>query len=516
MTRHRVAIRDLSLILAGTLFGLYYAYQVDIFANEGPVAVHEATIELDEALLIGGLVALALLVFVVRQNRAQKREVARRVAAEHRVRELAYQDGLTGLPNRRQYDEALRAAVAALPGAGALHGVFMLDLNGFKQINDVHGHSVGDAVLVVVAQRLRFAMRGGDMVARLGGDEFAVLARHLAGAEAATNVALRIIEVLDVPIVAGEATHRVSVGIGISLVPTDATDAEEALRRADVALYRAKAERRSALRFFESAMDARVQERAAMERALRAAIDSDVIQTVYQPMVNLKTHEVVGFEAVPRWIDPQQGAIAAERFIAIAEEVGLIHALAESVLRQACAAARGWPSYVRLSIDIYSSQLKDRLLPGRILRILSESGMAPARLEIEITESALVADLENAQLVLGALRDAGVRIALDKFGTGYSSLYHLRNFKLDKVKIDRSFVHAMGSERASAGIVSALVGLGHGLGLTIAADGIDGVDQETSLITTGCDEGQGRLFGAPVLAEETNALFAAEEQQRVV
>jgi diguanylate cyclase (GGDEF)-like protein len=511
MSRHRLAVRDLSLILAGTLVALYYAYEVDIFASEGSVGLHEARIELDEALLIGALVGLALLIFGARQYLAQKREVARRIAAEHRVRELAYQDGLTGLPNRRQFDEALRAAIAAPPRAGASHGVFLLDLNGFKQVNDVHGHGVGDEVLMVVAQRLRSAMRNGDMVARFGGDEFAILAEHLAGPEAATNVALRVIEALDSVIVAGGAIHRVSVGIGVALVPADATTSEEALRKADVALYRAKAERRSALRFFEPAMDVRIQERASIERALRQAIDAGRIETMFEHMVNLRTHKIMGFEAAPRWIDAEQGAVPLERFIAIAEETGLIDALAERVLRQACEAARSWPSHVRLALDIYPSQLKDRLLPARILHILAETGLAPGRLEVEITESALVADMESAQLVMSSLRDAGVRIALDNFGTGYSSLYHLRNFKLNKIKIDRSFIGAMVTEGASAAIVSALVGLAHGLGLTIAADGIEGADQVASLLKTGCEQGQGHLFGAAIPADETQALFDTEK-----
>ena len=220
--RHRIAIRDLSLIFVGVLLALYYAYEVDIFANEGPIAVHEAVIELDEALLIGALVTFALFVFGVRQYLGQQREMAARIAAERHVRELAYQDGLTGLPNRRQYEEALKAAVDAPPRAGASHGVFLLDLNGFKQINDVHGHGVGDEVLVIIAQRLRSEMRNGDIVARFGGDEFAVLATHLADPEAATTLALRIIEALAPPITAGGAIHRAGVGIGIALVPTDA------------------------------------------------------------------------------------------------------------------------------------------------------------------------------------------------------------------------------------------------------------------------------------------------------
>jgi len=359
IVRHRSSIKGLSLIVIGTLITLYCVYKVDVFTEQGG-PVRAETIELDEALSVSALVFLSLLTFGACQYLAQKREVARRIAAERHARELAYQDGLTALPNRRQYDEALKAALASPPRADAFHGVFLLDLNGFKQINDVYGHGVGDEVLVLVGQRLRSAMRDGDVVARFGGDEFAILALHLGGPEAATNVALRVIESLSTPISTGRASHCVGVGIGIALVPTDATDAETALRKADVALYRAKAERRSALRFFEPEMDVRVQGRTAMEAALRAA---------------------------------------------------------------------------------------------------------------------------------------------------YSSLYHLRNLKIDKLKIDRSFVLAMQSEKPSAEIVAALVGLGHGLGLTIVADGIEASDQEASVLRSGCDEGQGHHFSASLLAAETERLF---------
>jgi diguanylate cyclase (GGDEF)-like protein len=506
--RHRVSVLDLSILVGVLLVASFVAFEFEIYEHEDKVTVHEETIELNETLTLGGLLAVGLLAFAVRRYQEQRRETRRRIAAEQHARELAFQDVLTGLPNRRQFDDALRAAVASPPRAGAAHAVFLLDLNGFKQINDVHGHAIGDEVLIVVAQRLLGGVRQGDLVARFGGDEFAILAQHLIGAEAATNIALRVIQGLDAPIVTGSSSHQVGAGIGIALIPGDADTVQEALRKADVALYRAKAERRSALRFFEEDMDRHVHERDAMEREIRAAIVADQIQPFYQPSVDLQTRAVVGFEAVPRWHHPELGEIPPERFIPLAEDIGLIHDLAELMLRRSCAAAVQWPAEVTLAVDIYPSQLKDRDLKARITRILEETGLAPARLEIEITESAIVHDLEAAQRVLGALREAGVKIALDNFGTGYSSLYHLRNFKLDKIKIDRSFIESMGSARESAEIVSALVGLGHGLGLTVTAEGVEDSDQRASLLGTGVQQAQGGDFSAPVSAAHTLTFFA--------
>ena len=442
--RHRVTIRDLSLLLAVMLVATYLAFEWDIYANQGSITRREETIELDEALTLGGLLCVGLLIFAARRYREQKQETHRRVAAEQHARELAFKDPLTGLANRRQFDEALNAAIAAPPRAGASHAVFLLDLNGFKKVNDVYGHGIGDELLTVVAQRLVTAVREDDLVARLGGDEFAILARHLMGPEAATSIAIRVLRALEEPISAGTTKHRIGTGIGIALIPTDANTLQEALRKADVALYRAKSERRSALRFFEAEMDRRVQERDRLDRDLRVAIAADMIRPVFQPVVNLNTRRVTGFEAIPCWIDDSMGEIPFERFIPVAEENGLIHELFERLLKQSCAAAAQWPPDVTLALDIYPSQLKDRTLHAKILSALEASGVAPARLELEITESALVRDLEAAQEVLGSLRMAGVKISLDNFGTGYSSLYHLRNFRLDKIKIDRSFVGSLG------------------------------------------------------------------------
>lgn len=505
--RHRVSVQDLSLLASFLLVAAFLAFEFDVYIDEGRETIQEETIELNEALTLGALLTGGLLIFATRRYREQQREMRRRVAAEQHARELAFQDVLTGLPNRRQFDDALRAAIASPPRAGASHALMLLDLNGFKQINDVHGHDIGDELLIIVAQRLLAAVRQGDLVARFGGDEFAVLALHVAGAEAATNVALRVLQGLDAPIRTGRATHQIGAGLGIALLPADATTVQEAFRKADVALYRAKAERRSAMRFFAPDMDRHVHERAWLERELRAAIAADRIQPRYQPSVNLRTQAVSSFEAVPCWIHETHGEIPPDRFIPLAEDVGIIHDLAERLLRSACAAAVRWPAGVSLAVDIYPSQLTDQELKPRILRVLGEIGLPPHRLEVEITESAIVRDLEAARTVLSGLRAEGVRIALDNFGTGYSSLYHLRNFKLDKIKIDRSFVESMSTQRESAEIVNALIGLGQGLGLTVTADGIEGADQQASLLDTGCQEGQGVAFSQPVSADDTLRFF---------
>jgi diguanylate cyclase (GGDEF)-like protein len=503
MIRHRTKVRELSIIAGVFILGLYLTFEYDFFTTAADATEHGKMIQFDEALFLGAIVAIGLLLFSIRRFLEQKREMRRRIAAEEHVRELAFRDPLTGLANRRLFNDALKAAIDAPPREGAVHALFLMDLNGFKQVNDTHGHGVGDEVLVIVSQRLVGAMRNGDLVARLGGDEFAILAQHLASGEAATNVALRMIDALAAPIVTGNTRHQIGSGIGIALIPTDATTSEQAMRKADLALYRAKEERRSAVRFFEDEMDKRVREREWLEQELHVAVADGTIQAYFQASVDLKTKRVVGFEVLPRWVHPSFGEIEPERFIPIAEETGLIHELATQILRQACMAAVAWPKHVVLSVNVLSSQLKDKNLKNRMIAILQEAELAPERLEIQITESTLVRDLEAAQDILGGLREEGVKITLDNFGTGYSSLYHLRNFKLDKIKIDRSFVRGMISEEESGVIVRALVGLAQGLGLTVAADGIQDSDQQASLIRSGCELGQGFLYSGPVAARRT-------------
>ncbi|KQY32993.1 hypothetical protein ASD21_22165 [Caulobacter sp. Root1455] len=459
-------------------------------------------LELDETL---ALTSVALGLFSFSRLRAQRRETLLRRAAEAEARALALEDPLTGLPNRRQFDAALKAALGAPPSANAAHAVMMLDLNGFKKINDVHGHPVGDEALIQAANRLRRSVREGDLVARIGGDEFAIIAQHLNGPEAATNIALRIIESFAQPVMAGGREHRLGTGIGIALSPQDSDDPVALTRQADVALYLAKKQGVSALCFFEPEMDRRVREHDRLERDLRLAIGTPDIRPHYQPLIDLKTGRLLGFEALARWRHPELGEIEPSRFIPIAEHAGLIGDLTDSLLQSACCDAVTWPSG-KLAFNLSPRELADATLGARILDILQSTGLPPHRLELEITESALVGDLEAAQRILGGLRQSGVRIALDDFGTGYSSLYHLRNFKLDTIKIDRSFIGAMASDQDSAAIVRALIGLGAGLGLTVIAEGVEDLEQHVWLQQEGCEQAQGFLFGHAVSALEAQEL----------
>lgn len=373
-------------------------------------------------------------------------------------------------------------------------------------MNDVFGHGTGDEVLIQVAGRISRAVREGDLVARLGGDEFAVLALHIAGAEAATGLARRIIESLQTPIRTGRTEHSVATAIGIALTPQDGIGHEEILRKADIALYRAKGQGRSALRFFEEEMDAHVRERDNIERALRSAISSHDIVPFYQPLMDLRTGRLRGFEALARWSDDRLGAIGPDRFIPIAEDTGLIAELTEALLARACRDARSWPDHVELAFNVSPLLLRDPTFGLKVMSILGETGLAPHRLELEITESALVRDMEAAQSALGTLRATGVKIALDDFGTGYSSLYHLRNFRLDRIKIDRTFIQGMASDPESAAIVKALVGLGAGLGLEVTAEGVETEAQRRLLAEQGCDQAQGFLYSRAVGATEARDL----------
>jgi len=505
VVRHKFRFIDFALVISGFVLVLYAGLTLDIFANSSNHTPAAEALEFDE--LVAALIALFLgLVWAVRRLLRERRRITERATVEREMRILAFHDPLTDLPNRRQFDDALKAATASPPRAGASHGVLMLDLNGFKRINDVFGHAAGDEVLIHVAARLSRAIREGDIVARLGGDEFAILATHLPSAETATGLALRIIDEFKNKFSTGIGEHVVGTGIGIALMPQDGSSSAELLRKADVALYRAKGQGTSAMRFFEPEMDAKVRERDTLEQELRKAIEDNTIKSLYQPLIDLKSGSIRAFEALTRWSHSELGEISPERFLSIAEDGGLIGRLTDNLLSQACRDAGRWPQEVELAFNLSPLLLRDDGFPDRVLAILEATAFSPKRLEIEITESALVRDLDSAQRILGRLREAGVRIALDDFGTGYSSLYHLRNFKLDRIKIDRSFISAMARDKESDAIVHALVGLGAGLGFEVIAEGVENDEQRRLLIEHGCDQGQGFYYGQAIPAADALAL----------
>lgn len=382
-----------------------------------------------------------------------------------------------------------------------------LDLDRFKQANDTLGHPVGDLLLQAVAVRLQKCAREGDVVSRFGGDEFSILQRNVEQPNGATALATRLIETLHEPFDIDGNQVNIGVSIGISIAPADGADVERLLRNADLALYRAKAEGKGTFRFFEQAMDARMQARSKLEHDLRKGIVNKEFELYYQPIIALDTQRISGFEALLRWNHPERGLVMPEDFIPLAEEVGLIVPLGEWVLRAACHQAVKWPNDIHVAVNLSPAQFKSRNIEQLAFSALAHSGLAPQRLELEITESVLLADEETTLATLHKLRAFGVSIAMDDFGIGYSSLGYLRSFPFNKIKIDRSFVADLLTRKDSLAIVRAVTGLGASLGMTITAEGVETVPQLDRLKKEGCTEVQGYLFSAPLPADELAGLM---------
>ncbi|WP_161142230.1 putative bifunctional diguanylate cyclase/phosphodiesterase [Propylenella binzhouense] len=499
-----------AVIDAIVIFGMAMAVRVvtlnlDLFERFHTYSRQHEDWQLDELAVTVAIMSVALLAFGLRRLSDQRSELGLRQAAEERAQKLALHDPLTGLANRRKFESEL----VRLMQKDGEHAVFMLDLNGFKAVNDLYGHAVGDDILVAMAKRLSNAVKADTVVARLGGDEFAVLVPELSGEAGAARIAERLKRAFEEPVRADNIEHYLGGGIGIALVPRDGRTAGEVLRRADVALYRAKEENKASYRFYDEGLDAFMAERARLERDLRKALAEGRIEPHYQPVVDLNTGEITRFEALARWQHPELGDIPPARFIPVAEHRGLIVDLTEQILRRACTDALAWPAQVRLSFNLSPVLLRDQAVGLRLIKILAETGLPPNRLEAEITERALIGDLTAAKSFLAALRGAGVRISLDDFGTGYTTLSHLQTFPFDEIKIDRAFVQSMATNKDSAAIVQAILSLGRGLGLTVTAEGIEEPQQRSALLAEGCSLGQGFLFGAAVAADEAAALVGA-------
>jgi diguanylate cyclase (GGDEF)-like protein len=447
--------------------------------------------------MLTGCMGLGVFAAAIRKSFLLRKAMIARMAAEAQAESIARHDALTGLANRRLFHETLTELLKSRQ-PGELFAVLLIDLDRFKPVNDVHGHAAGNAVLCAVADRLRALAPPRSMVARLGGDEFAALLPYDEDRDALVRLAQHIIAAVRGPIVWREGQLEVGATIGIAIAGADHAEPDALLHAADVAMYQGKREGRGAFRFFQAEMDVALKARARLESDLRLAISRGEIAPFYQPIVALPGKELIGFEVLARWNHPAEGLIAPDFFIPVAEETGMIGDLFYALLRQACADARRWPAHLQLAVNISPQQLQDQWLPERILGILAETGFTPSRLEVEITETALINDLEAARSTLTSLQNSGMKIALDDFGTGYSSLYHLRELRFNKLKIDRSYVSSLkqGSERAK--LVDAIIQLGASLSLQTTAEGIETSSSLEWLCDQGCNFGQGYLFGAPM------------------
>jgi diguanylate cyclase (GGDEF)-like protein len=390
--------------------------------------------------------------------------------------------------------------------------VLCLDLDHFKAVNDTLGHSTGDQVLVTVAERLRECSRETDVVARLGGDEFAILIHSLEDPRDAATVAARIVRSMAKPMEIDG--HQVAIGtsVGIALAPSDGQDAETLLKNADMALYRAKSEGRGNYHFFEKGMDEALQHRRMLEQGLRTALAGDEFRLMYQPLLNLADNRICCFEALLRWDHPERGVISPLEFIPIAEETGVINSIGEWVLQEACRTAATWPEHIRIAVNLSPVQFKSRGLVDAVIGALNSAGLTPSRLELEVTESLLLADTELTLDILHRLRALGVRISMDDFGTGYSSLSYLRAFPFDKIKIDRSFLNGIGPREDNLAIIKAVIGLGQSLGMSTTAEGVETEAQLAAVREQGCNEVQGFLFSPPLPASGLAELIGSVEK----
>jgi diguanylate cyclase (GGDEF)-like protein len=432
------------------------------------------------------------------------------------VRTLAYYDTLTGLPNRLLYREYLAKAIARARRTSELVAVFFLDLDNFKRINDTLGHDAGDELIRTASLRLMGCLREGDAlarvgedeklhdVARIGGDEFNVLVTQLTSHGDAARVAERVLRAFDPPFRLGEHEVFVSTSVGIAVFPFDGEDADALLKNADTAMYRAKDEGRDNYQFYTRAMSTNVLRRLKLESRLRRALEREEFFVLYQPILEAKTSTVVGAEALLRWQHPELGTTSPVEFIPIAEECGVIVPLGEWVLETACRQGRIWQDQgfnIWIAVNLSARQLRDALLVSRVRRVLAKTGMDPSNLKLELTESMLMRREKEVTVLLKELKSLGIGLSIDDFGTGYSSLTYLKQFPLDNLKIDRSFIRGIPADRDDLAITGATIALAHSLGLKVVAEGVETEAHLESLREHGCDEIQGYLFSPPVTAD---------------
>jgi diguanylate cyclase (GGDEF)-like protein len=424
------------------------------------------------------------------------RDIGVRKATEERISFLAHHDALTTLPNREVLRARMAQAIQRTNETGQRCAVMWIDLDGFKEINDVHGHAFGDGVLRAVAEKLRFELPAGTLIARLGGDEFVVLCDDIRDALEARLIGQQLRRMLNRPIDIGERSVHVGASIGLAVYPDDGADADEVLKNADLALYQAKSEGRGKCRHFTEALGAERARRLALSEQLRGAIDHGEIEAYFQPLVRSSDHRIVGFETLARWFHPEFGAVPPMEFVRIAEENGLINPLTDLMMRRAVEAAGRWPDQVRVSVNVSPLQI-DSALVDRVRDLIKQSGLDPRRLELEVTEDVLIKDFHQTASMFSRLRALGIQVAMDDFGAGFTSMGNLRLLNFDRIKIDRIFTTDLPNHRRSAALVRAMFVLARELDLDVTVEGVETVEQLTFLSAQGASELQGFLFSKP-------------------
>ncbi len=469
-------------------------------------------------IVIGSISALGLLyvflMLVVRHadNVLSARE-KEHIANEERVRYQAYHDPLTGLPNRVSFAERMKEALARAKRNDNLLGLLFLDLDRFKLVNDSLGHDAGDQLLQVVAERIRATARESDMVFRMGGDEFTLILENLRHAEDAARLAQRLIDNVAHSVHLGEHETTVTVSIGIAIYPSDAENAEDLTKGADAAMYRAKQSGRNVYAAYTAGLRSNALERLTLESELQHALRNDEFELYYQPKVSIPHGRIIGMEALLRWNHPRLDVLPPDRFLTILEDTGLIVPVGEWVLISACKQNKAWQNadliHTRISVNLSAAQFRDRSLVATVRGALEDSGLEPRFLELELTEGLLLTNTEQAITMMNELKEIGVYLSIDDFGAGYSSLNYLNRFPVDILKIDRSFIKDVLTNKKDAEITHAIAALAHALKLGLIAEGVESHEQLEFLRSQGCDEAQGFLFSRPVPAEEFGRLLAA-------
>ena len=441
-------------------------------------------------------------------------DVTERTRTENKIAHMAHYDALTDLPNRLLFRQRLEQALNAIRPDEQL-AVMYIDIDEFKSVNDALGHQIGDELLRAIAGRLRSCVGETDVAARLGGDEFAVIQTAVRDQTETMQLLAAIYQTIRQPIDCSGHLITTDASIGIAVAPTDGLDLDQLLRNADLALYGAKSDGRRTYRFFETGMDARAKARRSLELELRQAIADSSFELHYQPLLHLEDGRVSCCEALVRWRHPERGTISPADFIPVAEDTGLINDLGHWVLNTACREAVNWPDHINVAVNVSPIQFKSQTLALNIAAALAASGLAPSRLELEITEAVLIRDDDAALDILHQLRELGVRIALDDFGTGYSSLSYLQRFPFDKIKIDRAFIKDLTGTGASSTIVQAVVNIAAASDMTTTAEGVETEQQRSLLRILGCTEMQGYLFSRPVPDVEIRKLLSSHREKAV-